>query len=298
MSRVLTAEKLDAARRGFKTAFQLGLTSTAAIYQSLATVINSDAPEELYGWLGSIPKMREWIGARHIHGLTEKAYSIKNRKFELTVSVNADDIFYDRLGVYRPRFEMLGNSVALHPDETTMELVTSGASLPCFDGNNFFDTDHPVGKPGAVTSVSNYAAGGSNLWILADLSKPLKPWIYQKVGEPSFVNKEDPKSSDHVFMNDEYVYGADVRGAVGFGFWQMAYGATVALDATNLKAAWQAMSALTDDEGRKLNIKPTHLLVGSSNVFKARELLLSETIGGSSNTLRNLVQTMELPLLD
>lgn len=298
MHRVLTAEKLDAARRGFKTAFQLGLTSTAAMYQSLATVITSDAPEELYGWLGSIPKMREWIGARHVHGLTEKAYSIKNRKFELTVSVAADDIFYDRLGIYKPRFQMLGNSVALHPDETLMELVTAGASVPCYDGQNFFDTDHPVGRPGAVTSVSNFASGGADLWILADLSKPLKPWIYQKVGEPNFINKEDGKTSDHVFMHDEYVYGADVRGAVGCGFWQMAFGSTQALDATNLKAAYQAMKAFTDDEGRKLNIQPTHLLVGNTNLFKAREILLSETIGGSTNTIRNLVQIMELPLLN
>ncbi|CDN54752.1 Mu-like prophage major head subunit gpT [Neorhizobium galegae bv. officinalis bv. officinalis str. HAMBI 1141] len=298
MTRVITPDLLAAAQRGFKTAFQLGLASTATLYNSVATVITSSASEETYGWLGDVPKLREWIGDRHIKGLESKGYQIKNRKFESTIGVERDDIEDDKLGLYAPRFQMMGNSAAMHPDEITFELMSAGATSPCYDGQNFFDVDHPVGKPGAVTSVANFAAGSSDLWILADLSKPLKPWIFQKRRDYNFTTKEDGKTSDLVFMRDKYFYGVDARVAAGYGFWQMAFGSTDTLDAANLKEAYEAMAKFTDDEGRKLNIRPTHLIVGSTNLFAAREILLAEQIGGTTNTIRNLVQVMEAPLLN
>ena len=85
--------------------------------------------------------------------------------------------------------------------------------------------------------------------------------------------------------------------SAGFGFWQMAFGSTDTLDAANLREAYTAMTSFTDDEGRKLGIKPTHLVVGSTDLFAARDILMAEQIEGTTNTNRNLVQIMEAPLL-
>lgn len=298
MSRVITPELLAAAQRGFKTSFQKGFAGTSAIYTTLATVINSSAGEETYGWLGDMPKLREWIGDRQIKSLSTKGYTIKNRKFEATITVGRDDIEDDKLGLFAPRFEMLGQSASTHPDEVLFELINAAFTTECFDGQYFFDVDHPVGKPGSQVSVSNMQAGGGEPWILVDMSRPLKPFIFQKRRDYSFVAKEDGKSSDHVFMRDEYVYGTDARVSAGFGFWQMAFGSKAELTAANLRAAFSAMKDFTDDEGRKLGIRPTHLIVGNGNFFKARDILESEKIDGSTNTNRNLVQVIEAPLLD
>jgi phage major head subunit gpT-like protein len=298
MARVITPELLAAAQRGFKTLFQKGFAGYTAMYTSLATVVNSTASEETYGWLGDIPKLREWIGDRHIKSLSSKGYTIKNRKFEGTIGVARDDIEDDKLGLYAPRFEMLGQSASTHPDEVLFELINAAFSTECYDGQNFFDVDHPVGQKGAEVSVSNMQTGTGETWILADMSRPLKPFIFQKRRDYSFVAKEDGKTSDHVFMRDEYLYGTDARVSAGFGFWQMAYGSKAELNAANLRAAFTAMKEFTDDEGRKLNIRPTHLITGNGNFFKARDILLSEKIDGSTNTDRNLVQIMEAPLLD
>ncbi len=295
--RTITPALLEAAQRGFKTSFQNGFASYTAIYTTLATVVPSNAAAEDYGWIGSLPKMREWIGARHIHGLMSHGYSIRNRKFELTVSVERDDIEDDKLGLYGPRFEMLGQSASSHPDEITFDAINGSFSANCYDGQYFFDVDHPVGKPGNATSVSNMQAGSGEAWILADLSRPLKPWIFQNRRDYAFTSKEDGKTSDHVFLRDEYVYGCDARVSAGYGFWQMAFGSKATLDATNLRAAYTAMTKFTDDEGRLLNIKPTHLIVGSTNHFAARDILMSGQIDGSTNTNRNLVQLIEAPLL-
>lgn len=297
MTRVITPDLLTAAQRGFNTAFQKGFAGVSAMYASVATIVPSTAREETYGWLGDFPKLREWIGDRHIKGLQAKGYSITNRKFEATVSVSRDDIEDDRLGLYAPRFEMMGNSAATHPDEIVFELINSAFTATCYDGQNFFDPDHPVGKEGNVQYVSNMQAGAGPAWILADLSRPIKPFIFQKRRDYNFTTKEDGKTSDHVFMRDEYVYGVDARVAAGFGFWQMAFGSKAALTAANLKAAYEAMTQFKDDEGRLLGVKPTHLIVGSTNLFNAREILLSKELNGSTNTLQNLVQVIEAPLL-
>lgn len=297
MSRVITPELLAAAQRGFKTSFQKGFAGTTAIYATLATVINSSAGEETYGWLGDMPKLREWIGDRQIKSLSTKGYTIKNRKFEATITVSRDDIEDDKLGLYAPRFEMLGQSASTHPDEVLFELINAAFTTDCFDGQYFFDIDHPVGKPGSQASVSNMQAGSGEPWILVDMSRPLKPFIFQKRRDYSFVAKEDGKSSDHVFMRDEYLYGTDARVSAGFGFWQMAFGSKAELTAANLRAAFSAMKNFSDDEGRKLGIRPTHLITGNGNYFKARDILESEKIDGSTNTNRNLVQIIEAPLL-
>ena len=37
-------------------------------------------PKKIYGWLGSFPRLREWIGDRVIRNLSVHDWRIKNRK--------------------------------------------------------------------------------------------------------------------------------------------------------------------------------------------------------------------------
>lgn len=297
MPRVITPDLLEAAFKGFKTSFQKGFSGSAPLYTSLATVITSTAREETYSWLGDMPQMREWIGDRRINQLSAKGYSIRNRKFEMTVGVERDDIEDDSLGLYSTRFEMMGQSAGTHPDRILFEAINGSFSALCHDGQSFFDTDHPVGPEGASVSVSNMQAGAGEPWILVDFSRPLKPWIFQKRRDYNFTRKEDPNTSDHVFLRDQYLYGVDARVAAGYGFWQMAFGSKAELNSANLRAAYTAMSNFTDDEGRPLGVTPTHVIVGNGNFFKARDLLIPAQIDGTSNIDQNLVEIIKAPLL-
>ena len=40
-------------------------------------------------------------------------------------------------------FEEMGRAAATHPDELVFETVANGFTEECFDGQPFFDTDHP-----------------------------------------------------------------------------------------------------------------------------------------------------------
>jgi len=95
--------------------------------------------------------MREWIGDKVVKVLEAFKYTIVNRSFEATVAVKRDDIEDDNLGIYGPQAQQAGWSAKQLPDELVFELINGGFKNDCYDGQYFFDTDHPVGD----TSVSN-----------------------------------------------------------------------------------------------------------------------------------------------
>ena len=63
----------------------------------------------------------------------------------------------------------------------------------------------------------------ADAWFLLDTTKPLKPFIYQPRKKPVFV-QQTTVESDAVFMEGEFKFGAEARGAAGYGHWQLAYG--------------------------------------------------------------------------
>jgi len=295
---IVNAGNLAILNRAFKAAFQKGFEGVSPLWSKVATLVPSTTGTEDYGWLGQIPGMREWIGDRHIHNLKQHDYSVKNKTFELTVGVPRESIEDDQYGVYAPMMEMLGQSANQHPDELIFALLAAGFATPCYDGQYFFDTDHPVIQAdGAKVSVSNMQAGGGNPWFLLDTRRPLKPLILQQRKKPEFVNK-DQSTDDNVFNRKEYVYGVDDRKNVGFGFWQMAFGSKAALDATNFDAAMAATGAFKGDHGKPLGVMPNLLVVGPSNRAAAKALIEAEQLaGGGSNTNFKAVEVLVVPWL-
>jgi phage major head subunit gpT-like protein len=270
------------------------------MWERVATMIPSATRENAYAWLGQFPKLREWIGERQIQSMLEQAYTLKNRKFEATVGVKRDDISDDQYGVYNSLFKEYGSAAATHPDEQIFDAIQNGGSSICYDGQNFFDTDHPAGIEGqtAMATVSNDQGGAGPRWYLLDTTRALKPFIYQKREDYEFTPKFDPRASDHVFMQDEFLYGIRGRMAAGYGFWQMAARSGQAITADNVEALYTGMTKLTSNEGRKLGIKPNIMLCGPSTYFTARALIEAQMINATSNTLFKLVEIVDVPYLD
>ena len=98
---------------GFNTLFNKALEGVTPLYTEIATVTPSTTESETYAWLGDIPGMREWIGEREIQNLSGSAYTIKNKDFELTVGVDRNAVEDDKIGLYNPSIQMLGESAAL-----------------------------------------------------------------------------------------------------------------------------------------------------------------------------------------
>jgi phage major head subunit gpT-like protein len=227
--------------------------------------------------LGQFPSLREWIGPRVIKNLMAHGFSIKNRLFESTIAVDRVSIEDDRYSVLGPVLSEMGMAAGDHPNELVMSLLGAGFTTQCYDGQYFFDTDHPVGdQEAAAVSVSNFQGGAGTPWYLLDTSRAIKPLIYQERIPYKLISRTN-EEDDNVFNNDEYVYGVRARSNAGYGLWQLAYASKQDLTAANYEAARAAMMALKGESGRPLNIKPTVLVVPPSLEGAAMRLLNNGT---------------------
>jgi phage major head subunit gpT-like protein len=296
---LINAANLSTLYVAFNAAFQGGFDGAPSQYNLIATTVPSSTGSEEYGWIGQLPNMREWIGDRVINGLASHGYTIKNKSFELTVGVPRESIEDDQYGVYTPTFTEMGRSTKCHPDQLTFGLLGDGENQNCYDGQAFFSTTHPVlDAKGKAQNVSNLTAGAGTPWYVLDLSRALKPIIFQQRKAPNFVAR-DRETDDNVFTRKTFEYGVDSRGNVGFGFWQMAHKSKATLDGAGLKTAITALSGRAGDYGRPLGLSGTHLVVPGSLEFEARELLQNErNDAGATNVYRNRLQLLVCPWLN
>jgi phage major head subunit gpT-like protein len=149
---IINSSNLRGVYVAFNTLYNKAFASQTPIYEKVATETPSTTDAETYAWLGDIPGMREWIGDREIKNLSASDYTVKNKDFELTVGVPRNAIQDDKIGLYNPSIQMLGQEAAMHPDKIVFKLLASGFSEKCYDGKPFFATDHPVNKK---TTASN-----------------------------------------------------------------------------------------------------------------------------------------------
>lgn len=295
---LVNASNLDSLRVGFSTAFQNGLGQSASQFAMLATVIRATQKEQKYGWLGKIPNVREWVGARAVQNLMQHDYAIKEKPFELTLGVDKDDIETDNLGIYTPLFTEMGMSTGSKKDMLVFEMLKAGFSTECYDGQFFFDTDHPVlDEEGNTVSVANTDGGSGTPWFLLDVSRAVKPILLQVRKEFEFQSMTEP-TAQNVFMNKEFIYGADARMNAGYGFWQMAWGSKQTLNAANYAAARAAMGGMKGDYGRPLGITPRLLVVPPALESAALKIVNNELgANGETNEWKGTAEVMVAPWL-
>lgn len=134
-----------------KTTFNNAFQEAPSQWNQTAMLVPSGSSQNDYNWLSSFPRMRKWIGEKAIKSLAAFKYSIVNDDWEATVEVNRNHIEDDQLGIYVPQAQMAGFSARQLPDEIVSDLKNNAFASLCYDGQLFYDTDHPV----AGASVSN-----------------------------------------------------------------------------------------------------------------------------------------------
>jgi phage major head subunit gpT-like protein len=273
---IVTNATLDALRVGFSAAFQAGMGMARNDMERVAMTIMSTTASNTYGWLKDISGLREWIGPRVIDALSEASYTIVNRDFEKTVGVDRKNIEDDNLGIYKVNFEMLGRAAAALPQQMVFDQLKAGFSTNCWDGQFFFDTDHPILlADGTTGTYANTDGGTGTAWFLICSQMPIKPIIFQLRKPPEFVAKDRPED-DNVFLNRQFLYGVDMRCNVGFGLPQLAWGSKQPLNAANYAAGRAAIMGMKGEGGRPLGLVPDLLVVPPSLESAARKIVNSE----------------------
>lgn len=139
-----------------RATFNKAFEAAESQWQRTAMMVPSGSSQNNYNWLSRFPRMRKWIGEKVIKALEGHGYTIVNDDWEATIGVNRNDIDDDNLGIYAPMAQDAGFSAKQLPDEIVSDLKNNAFASTCYDGQYFYDTDHPVGDgAGGTVSVSN-----------------------------------------------------------------------------------------------------------------------------------------------
>ncbi|WP_281825597.1 Mu-like prophage major head subunit gpT family protein [Jannaschia rubra] len=300
---IVNEANIELAFKGFKTRYTDAFTAAPVFWDRIAMTIQSGSRDETYGWLGQFPQMREWLGGeRVVKALEAHGFTIANRKYEATVGIKREDFADDNLGVYAPVISEMGHRARQHPEELIFKLLSQGTTTVCYDGQNFFDTDHPaVDEDGAEILVSNVdltGDPGSPFWYLMDTSRAIKPMIWQEREAYDFQYLMD-RNDTRVFMTDQYLYGVRARVNAGFGLWQLAYASNASLTADNYAKARSALSKMRGDQGRIMGIRPTTLVVPFDLEADGQQIVNATlNTGGGSNPWAGTAELIVTPYLD
>lgn len=290
---IINRAALEGIFTSFRADYEAGVLAAKPLKERIAMLTRSSTKEETYGWLGQYNGLREWIGDRHLHGLVAHGFTIKNRTFENTVEVPREDIEDDTVGVYSGVFKIMGSDAALHPDELIFDLLRKGTVQPCYDGQYFFDTDHPMNPEDPNSTLVSNAdmtdPTGAPEWVLMDTSKVVKPFIFQIRKDYTFVSK-DKDNDENVFMRNQYVYGVECRVNAGYGLWQLAFASDKELSFGSYAAARASMMRLKSPTGKPLGIVPDTILVSPDYESEARDILLTDKYNdGSMNGTAEII---------
>ncbi len=294
---IINRVNLDNLFISFSAAFSGALLGFTPEWQKVAMLAPSSTSANSYAWLSQLKGMREWVGDRQIAALEREGYKIENKPFENTVSVKATDIEDDNYGTYSPMFADLGQSAAEQPDQLVFSLLAAAFATNCYDGQFFIDSDHPVtAADGSSTTYSNSGGGAGAPWFLMCTNRPVKPLIYQERQKARLVRKDRPED-DNAFHQGNYLYGVDMRGNVGFGLPQLVYGSKQDLTPENYEAARANIQGRVGANGRRLNLKPDLLVVGSTLEGKARRIVKNDTLAaGGTNEWFNTADVLVAPI--
>lgn len=297
---LINASNLTAIFINLKTTFNKAFDAAPTLWEKTTMRVQSTGAQNDYAWLSRFPRMRKWIGDKVIKSLEAYKYTVVNDDWEATIEVDRNDIEDDQIGIYGPQAQEAGWSAKQLPDEIDAELKNNAFATQCYDGQYFYDTDHPVkgasvsnkgtyalSAADATTAANSYGAArvaimslkdeedrplalipdllevppaleatarilcehdklgddspnpykgtasvlvnprltSTTAWFLHVTTRPLKPFIFQERKKPVFVHQTDMNASD-VFMRRKFKFGAEARGAGGYGLWQLSYGST------------------------------------------------------------------------
>lgn len=295
----ITQAQLDALKTSLVARWNAGLALSPDDWKKIAKLVKSTSKSNTFKWLSQFPAFREWVGSRLHKKYAETGYVVINRKFEATVDVEREDIEDDEVGQYGTLAEGAGQSATDLKNDLVFQAVGAGFASVCYDGQYFFDTDHPVypneDGTGLATSVSNMQAGTGAPWVLLCTKRAASPIYLQERMAAQFDSVTSTQNTN-VFDLDVYSFGGRWRGEAAYGFWQCAFGSKATLNAENFNAGYTAMMKFTGDGGRKLGIVPDTMLTGPDNMAAAEALLKAmKSANGADNTNYNKVQLIVTP---
>lgn len=113
-------------------------------WQTYAELVPSTTETMIHHWLAQQPRMVEWIGEKKINQIKARAYPLTNKDWEHTYDVDRNKLADDQMGIYARAPETQAEVAARWPEDLVTAALINGTTALGYDGQYFFDTDHPV----------------------------------------------------------------------------------------------------------------------------------------------------------
>lgn len=151
--------------------FQNAQKTVPTFYKQIATETPSITEANVYPFLSMIPGLREWIGPRQVRNVAARGFTVVNKHWELTEAIDVDKFNDDTYGFYAQLMPMVAQQVAEFKDRRLAAVIE--ANTACWDGQNFFDTAHPVDPDRSSLGTQSNKLVGSGYDISGNSGDPL-----------------------------------------------------------------------------------------------------------------------------
>lgn len=155
------------------TAAQL---QTPTYWDYVATQVPSSTAKNVYPWMSRLPAFKEWHGDNEDSNVKSRDYTLINKTYRMGFDLSVDDVKDDTIGLFGNVVADAGRARAEFPDLNVFETLEAGDSSVCWDGQFFYDTDHPVDiDDSSKGQFSNLLIGATYDWTVDPVG------VFQKV---------------------------------------------------------------------------------------------------------------------
>ena len=136
------------------------------VYPDFCQNVPSSEEQEVYYWIGKLPKMRLWTGSRVVYQPAMESYTLVNQTFEATLGVDRFSMDDGAARFLTNMLPMQAQQARLQPEFMFRDLLENtgdqtGARQIGLDGLTYFNSAHPVDVYSATAGTySNDATGG------------------------------------------------------------------------------------------------------------------------------------------
>ena len=140
---LMNAPAIQATSEGFQLLWTEAFEAATPIHAGLMAEVTSSGSAETYLIPELFGDLRVWVGDRNVQPFLSNPITIDNIDYELTVAVPRNAYLDDQIGMFSGTIRMMGASAKKLPGKLMTDLLTSGFTALCYDGEAFFSAAHP-----------------------------------------------------------------------------------------------------------------------------------------------------------
>lgn len=223
---LINSATLNRVYQNLDKSYQDAYKAVQKLYPSFTMEVPSSTRSNLYAWLGMLPQVREWIGERQAASIGTRTYELVNKHWELSFAIDKNDVEDNTFFSFSTVAGQIGEQFAKHPDKLLASVIEAGLNDLCFDGQQFFDTDHPINPDSALAGTysnklttsaltfANYATARTTMMSYkAEDGTPLAPPTDLILMVPPALEMTAKQIVEAEWMSPTALYGEATSGA-------------------------------------------------------------------------------------